>query len=158
MSEDRPAHAPHESNGIWTVGYEGTTLETFIAVLQQHRVETLLDVRAVPISRKRGFSRRGLASALQAAGIDYLHLPQLGCPKPIRDAYYRSRDWAQYAQDFLAWVMPQDAALADVATRAETSRCALMCFEANPLRCHRSLVAAVIATRGKTLVKHLRLA
>lgn len=158
MSEDCPAHAPPESNGIWTVGYEGTTLETFIAILQQHQVETLLDVRAVPISRKRGFSRRGLASALQAAGIDYVHMPRLGCPKPVRDAYYRSRDWAQYTRDFLAWVMSQDAALADVATRTETSRCALMCFEANPLRCHRSLVAAVIATRGKTLVKHLRLA
>lgn len=158
MPEEHPACAPHDAPGIWTVGYEGTTLETFIALLQQHRVETLLDVRAVPLSRKRGFSRRGLAAALQAAGIDYVYLPRLGCPKPIRDAYYRSRDWAQYTRDFLAWVMPQDAALDEAAARAETSRCALMCFEANPLRCHRSLVAAVLATRGETLVEHLRVA
>jgi uncharacterized protein (DUF488 family) len=72
---------------LFTVGYEGLMLEAFIQRLQSNSIQTLVDVRELPLSRKRGFSKRALAEALALQGITYLHMPALGCPKPIRDRY-----------------------------------------------------------------------
>jgi len=69
-----------------TIGYEGATIDGVLGVLHAARVKLLLDVRAVPQSRKPGFSKRQLAAALDQAGIGYVHLQGLGTPKPGRDA------------------------------------------------------------------------
>ena len=70
---------------IYTVGYEGLTLEEFLQRLQRAWVQIVVDVRDVALSRKRGFSKTALAAALRDAGMEYLHIRSLGCPKPIRD-------------------------------------------------------------------------
>ena len=80
---------------IYTVGYEGLALEEFLLRLRRARVKTVVDVRDVPLSRKRGFSKTALAAALDGAGIKYLHVRRLGCLKAIRDAYRANRDWAR---------------------------------------------------------------
>lgn len=69
-----------------TIGYEGATLEGFLAALRRSRVSLLIDVRAVAVSRRKGFSKTALAAALAEAGIGYLHLRDLGDPKPGREA------------------------------------------------------------------------
>lgn len=71
---------------IFTIGYEATTMAEFIAALRKAGVERVIDVRALPLSRRPGFSKNVLAASLKDAGIDYVLLKNLGTPKPGRDA------------------------------------------------------------------------
>ncbi len=72
---------------LYTFGYEGLDLDAFLARLGAAGVCQVVDVRELPLSRKKGFSKRALAAALAAHDIEYLHMPALGCPKPIRARY-----------------------------------------------------------------------
>ena len=65
---------------IFTIGYEGATVGEFLAALQDAGVERVIDVRALPLSRRPGFSKSPLGAALEEAGIDYVHLKALGTP------------------------------------------------------------------------------
>lgn len=71
---------------LYTVGYEGVDLDEFIATLKTFGIKQIIDVRDLPLSRKRGFSKNALASALAEAGVKYLHVKSLGDPKPGREA------------------------------------------------------------------------
>ena len=71
---------------IFTIGYEATTMGDFIAALQEAGVERVIDVRALPLSRRPGFSKSPLKAALVEAGIDYVHLKALGTPSEGRSA------------------------------------------------------------------------
>lgn len=73
-------------NTIYTIGYEGTDIDRFVATLKAARIEMLVDVRALALSRKKGFSKKGLAARLDRDGVAYLHLVELGNPKVGRDA------------------------------------------------------------------------
>ena len=140
---------------IFTFGYEGLSLAVFIGRLHEAGVKTVVDVRANPLSRKRGFSKRGLAAALEEAGIAYAHLASMGCPKPVRDRYKRDSDWAAYTRGFLAHLKDQPDGLAELARTAKASPSCLICFEADFKRCHRTFVARVAAAIGKLRVTHL---
>ncbi len=134
---------------IFTVGYEGLTLEAFIQRLQGNSIQTLVDVRELPLSRKRGFSKRALAQALEPYGITYLHMPALGCPKPIRDRHRADGNWNRYTHAFMKHLAEQQPAVQELADISHTSTAALMCYEADFNRCHRTYVArAAGATRG----------
>src|SRR3954469_21227515 len=74
---------------IFTIGYEGATMADFLAALTTAGVERVIDVRALPLSRRPGFSKSSLAASLAEAGIGYVHLKALGTPKPGRDAAKR---------------------------------------------------------------------
>src|SRR2546427_80970 len=71
---------------VFTIGYEATTMADFLAALTGAGVERVIDVRALPLSRRPGFSKTSLAASLAEAGIDYVHLKALGTPKRGRDA------------------------------------------------------------------------
>ena len=71
----------------------------------------------------------------------------MGCPKPIRIAYKSNSDWKEYSREFKKYVKTQDEALAHVYSLMTECKCALLCFEANPQRCHRSLVTAEMIRR-----------
>ncbi|SED41256.1 Protein of unknown function, DUF488 [Rhizobiales bacterium GAS191] len=143
------------ANPIFTFGYEGLSLEAFISHLKAADVRTVLDVRANPLSRKPGFSKGAFSAALHTAGILYAHLPELGCPKPVRDRYKHDRDWAAYTRGFLAHLKGQTEALTELARIAEHSSSCLVCFEADFNRCHRSYVARAAAKLGRLRVIHL---
>ncbi|HZH52323.1 MAG TPA: DUF488 domain-containing protein [Microvirga sp.] len=140
---------------IFTLGYEGLSLEAFVARLKAARVQTVLDVRANPLSRKRGFSKNAFASALDTAGIAYTHLPAMGCPKPVRERYRRDGDWSAYTRGFLAHLDGQAEALGNLVSIAARSASCLVCFEADFNRCHRTYVARAAAEIGKLRVVHL---
>ncbi len=140
---------------VYTFGYEGLTLEAFIARLKAARVETVIDVRANPLSRKRGFSKRGLAGALENAGLTYRHAPAMGCPKPVRDRYKRDGDWTAYTQGFLAHLAGQSAELARVVEIAKASSSCFICFEADFNRCHRTFVARAAMRCASFNLAHL---
>lgn len=123
---------------VLTVGYEGVTLGEFLDVLQPQGVRTVVDVRDVPISRKRGFSKTPLSLALHEIGINYVHERVLGTPKPIREALKTTGNWANYEQAYLEFLATREEHLPRILL---LDTICLLCFEANHLECHRSLVA-----------------
>ena len=87
---------------LFTIGYEGLTIGGFIRCLKKAGVETVVDVRELPLSHKPGFSKRALGEALAKAGLAYEHWPELGCPKPIRRRFRIDGDWKAYMRAFKA--------------------------------------------------------
>lgn len=128
---------------IFTIGYEGAAQAEVIATLSAAGVELLADVRAVPLSRRPGFSKNVLANGLREAGIGYIHLKALGTPPDGREAA-RKHDHARLARIY-AGQLELPAALAQIAQlRSLAALCptALLCFEREPSACHRSLLVA----------------
>lgn len=126
------------------IGYEGMTLDAFIARLRIRSIQTLVDVRLNAISRKRGFSKRALAEALGEAGIAYLHLPALGNERDNRAGYGElESDLAYEARDRFREELQSDtgmAALREVADLAQVGAVVLFCFEQAEQHCHREQV------------------
>ena len=141
---------------LLTIGYEGTTLARVIAALRAAQVELLIDLRAVPASRKPGFSKRLLAASLQAENISYRHLQALGTPKEGRDAARAGKIGHMHAivRAHIASDQGQ-AELAQACAAARAQRTCLMCFEHDPARCHRSLVAEMIAATTGQRIFHI---
>lgn len=141
---------------LMTIGYEGLDISTFLAQLKANKVQTLVDVRELPLSRKKGFSKSALADATNRAGISYVHMPALGCPREIRKDYYDDRNWGRYKKRFNAYLESQQRALDDLIAVAEAGKSCLVCFEADYEFCHRSLITAALTAARKIGVKHLR--
>lgn len=142
---------------LTTIGYEGLALRDFLGFLRASGATRLIDVRAIPQSRKPGFSKAMLAASVADSGIAYTHLRALGTPKPGRIAA-RAGDAAALARiyaDHLA-TPEAEAALAQAAALAAAEPCCLLCFEADPALCHRSIVADRLAGTGGITVRHLR--
>ncbi|MDP1931293.1 MAG: DUF488 domain-containing protein [Gammaproteobacteria bacterium] len=141
---------------IYTIGYEGLNIETFLALLKKQAIDTIVDVREFPLSRKPGFSKKALASHAESSGIEYVHLVKLGCPKPVRDTYRIDGDWATYTKGFMKHLRGQNATLKELSTLATTSNCALLCYEADYNFCHRSMVAHAASEMCGAQVKHIQ--
>jgi uncharacterized protein (DUF488 family) len=126
---------------IFTIGYEGATIDAFIDTLARAGVKTLVDVRAVPLSRKPGFSKRALAAALAERGIGYRHLQRLGTPAEGRNAA-RAGDSAKMRRVYLEHLAAPDAQaeMAMLVDQARESPSVLLCFERKPEECHRSVL------------------
>jgi uncharacterized protein (DUF488 family) len=127
---------------IYTIGYEGTDTELFIQTLKAVGIKVLADIRAVPISRKKGFSKMTLKSRLEQEGIDYLHLAELGDPKPGRDAA-KAGKLEVFKKIYTKHLQQpeQQLALARLSEIAMSFPTCLLCFERDPSECHRSIVA-----------------
>jgi uncharacterized protein (DUF488 family) len=131
-----------------TVGYETDTLPAVIDRLKGAGVKVVLDVRAVASSRKAGFSKSLLASSLADAGIEYVHLQKLGTPKPGRDAARAGR--VEEMREIFEAHLEEPAAQLELMRAGEIAtdrKAALLCYEADPCGCHRSIVAERL--RGK---------
>ena len=141
---------------VMTLGYEGLDVGRFVAELNANRVATLVDVRELPLSRKKGFSKSALAARVQSAGIAYVHMPSLGCPREIRRDYYEDRDWGRYKKRFTAYLHTQREALEVLRESVVQASSCLVCFEANYEFCHRSLITSALARDRRLKIRHLR--
>ena len=139
---------------LYTIGYQGLTLETFLVLLRAHGIEHLVDIREAPISRKAGFSKASLSAAVEATGIRYSHVKALGCPKPIRDRHKIDGDWARYTRDFKNYLDGQGTALDALRRTAANARTCLLCYEADFNLCHRAFVAAALVG-GSDDISHI---
>lgn len=140
-----------------TIGYELASPTTLIAALRRARVQVLVDVRAVPNSRRPGFSKRALAAAVEEAGIDYLHLRGLGTPAAGRAAARQGRHEemrAIFEKHLTTLEAGEDLHLLEELVGSGRSAC-LLCLEASPEHCHRSQVATALGERIKIRVHHL---
>lgn len=139
---------------IFTIGYEGATVGEFITALQGAGVERVIDVRALPLSRRPGFSKSSLRAALEESGIEYVHLKALGTPSEGRTAARAGRhsDMARiYAGQLeLPEAIAQSALMLELAREKPS---ALLCMERDPAVCHRTLLIDAVA--GSAEVVHL---
>ena len=139
-----------------TIGYEAATQDAVIDRLKAAGVEMLVDVRAVAASRRAGFSKTVLAASLAEAGIGYVHLRQLGTPKPGREAARKGRiaEMTAIFEDHLT----EPAAQLELAAAKELAaerKIALLCFEADHRGCHRKILADRICEDLGCAVEHL---
>jgi uncharacterized protein (DUF488 family) len=154
MSGQLPAKVRAPGRGrstkVFTVGYEGRDLKELVTLLNNHRIQTLVDVRLTPISRRPGFSKTALSIALARAGITYFHERRLGNPRDNRPAYRAGEKTAQHrylrhlardGAEAVSW-------LADVAAASAT---ALLCVEKEASTCHRTAIADHLGMRVVTL-------
>jgi uncharacterized protein (DUF488 family) len=131
---------------IFTIGYEGATQAEVIGALTAAGVTLLADVRAVPLSRRPGFSKNVLANGLREAGIDYIGFKALGTPPEGREAA-RKGDHGTLARVYADQLETPEAALqsAQLLEIAGERPTALLCFEREPRGCHRSLLIDAVA-------------
>jgi uncharacterized protein (DUF488 family) len=142
---------------IWTIGYEHATVPAFLDALTDAKVELLVDVRAVASSRKPGYAKSRLRENVGTVGIEYLHLRGLGTPAEGRAAAHAGRHAEMHA--IFREHLKTDEARADMETLAELvragRRCCLLCLEADPSHCHRTLVAEALAKIVPLRIHHL---
>jgi uncharacterized protein (DUF488 family) len=136
---------------VYTIGHSTRGVDEFIALLERSRIERLIDVRAFPGSRRHPhFNRDALASTLSERGIEYLHRPALGGRRrPRADAPssgWRNESFRGYADYMRTPEFHQ--ALDELMALAAERRTAIMCSEAVPWRCHRTLIADALTARG----------
>ena len=131
---------------IFTIGYENATVGEFLAALKEAGVKRLIDIRAVPNSRRPGFSKTPLRNALAEEGIEYVHLRALGTPADGRAAARAGRheelERIYAGQLELPEAMAQSAQMLELAKERPS---ALLCYERDPAVCHRTLLLSAIA-------------
>jgi uncharacterized protein (DUF488 family) len=141
---------------LFTIGYEKARLVDVVAALKAAGVETLIDVRDRPISRRPGFSKRQLAAGVEEAGICYVGVRALGTPPEGREANHK-RQWDRFWQivnDKLATAEAEHA-LHEAAAIAAASPSCLICYCGDWRTCHRSRVADLLAARHGFTIRHL---
>lgn len=137
---------------LFTIGYEGATQAEVIAALKSAGVERVIDVRAVPLSRRPGFSKNVFAAGLRDAGIDYVHLKALGTPPDGREAARKGKHDVM-ARVYATQLETPEAGLdaARMIELAEEKPSALLCFERDPAACHRTLLHEAVAPGAEVI-------
>ena len=144
-------HRTQTVETIWTIGHSTHPIDEFIALLQAHGIRQLIDVRTVPRSRHNPqFNKENLPKSLHAAGIGYRHFPALGGLRHARadsiNTGWRNASFRGYA-DYMQ--TPQfTQALEKLIESAKESPTVIMCAEAVPWRCHRSLIGDALTARS----------
>jgi uncharacterized protein (DUF488 family) len=130
---------------LFTIGYEKLDQKQFMAHLSYHGVDVVADIRKLPVSRKKGFSKTVLGETLNHKGIDYFNYQALGAPKELRDELYKSGNYDRFFQKYENNISDKADHLADILSLINSGRkVALLCFERNPQICHRKIVAEEI--------------
>jgi uncharacterized protein (DUF488 family) len=139
---------------IFTIGYEAATMAEFLGALRAAGVQLVIDVRALPLSRRPGFSKSPLRAALDEAGIDYIHLKALGTPAEGRSAARAGK--AEELKRIYAGQLDLPEAIVQAEQMRELASdkpSALLCYEREPAQCHRSLLLDAVAPNAD--VTHL---
>jgi len=135
---------------LFTIGYEGIALETYLRRLDSNGIKVLCDVRRNPVSMKFGFSKNQLKNASSALGIDYLHLPELGIESGKRKTLESDSDYKKLFQEYKSTTLKSQGESLELILRTieQNGRVALTCFEADHSQCHRGCVSDALRSRG----------
>ncbi|MBN1804164.1 MAG: DUF488 domain-containing protein [Sedimentisphaerales bacterium] len=129
---------------LYTIGYEGLDINSFVKTLQDEAINCILDVRELPLSRKKGFSKNSLADKLNEKNINYIHFKELGSPSDLRKILKETKNYSTFFKKMSQYIDSNS----DVIHRAHeyvlNNTCCLMCFEKYHYQCHRSIVAKKI--------------
>ena len=113
---------------LYTIGYESKNLDDLVSLLKSHDISTLVDVREIPISRKRGFSKTVFSEYLNKNGIEYIHLKKLGSPKIIRKELKQSKDYISFFKKYIEYIQLQKDILNDLYKIILNKNCCIMCY------------------------------
>ena len=142
---------------IYTIGYEGASVEDLIATLQNAGVKRLIDIRSSPYSRRSEFSKDEISAALSDYGIAYSHIRELGNPPAGREAA-RAGHMAAYREIFTTHLDSPDGQKGlklGLALAAEEDVC-LLCFEKSASHCHRQMLTERMNTMTGQEIVHLK--
>ncbi|NNG01244.1 MAG: DUF488 domain-containing protein [Desulfobacteraceae bacterium] len=130
---------------LYTIGYEGLDQQQFLAHLTHNGVDLVADVRKLPVSRKKGFSKTSLKEMLNDKNIEYLNFQALGAPKEMRDELYASGDYERFFKKYQDGLSDKTEPLQIINELINSGKkVSLLCFERNPGQCHRNVVAEEI--------------
>lgn len=130
---------------LYTMGYEGLDGKQFLAYLDYHCVDLVADLRKLPLSRKKGFSKTALGALLETKNIKYLNFQGLGAPKEIRENLYHTGNYDRFFKDYLNCISGRRDLLESILELINSGKkVSLLCYERNPSQCHRKVVAEEI--------------
>ena len=151
MQKDGSTSSP-QGYVLYTIGYEGRGIEEFVDRLKEFGVTRLIDVREIPLSRKKGFSKTALGQRLNEENIGYVHYKALGSPSEIRHKLRADWDYDYFFKAFSDYLAGKMDVIEEVYNHLSDGINCLMCFEYNHEQCHRSCVATKIKEFNGSLV------
>jgi uncharacterized protein (DUF488 family) len=141
---------------VYTVGYQGRSVDAFFDYLLRRGIRRVIDVRSNPVSRKYGFAKKTLSETARKLDVAYVHIPRLGIPPDERKDLQSMRSYQQLFARFERHTLPsRTAELRDVAAMVSETPTTLMCAERDADRCHRSQVAIAVSSIAGLSVKNL---
>lgn len=120
--------------------YQSKSIDDLISQLKSHNISTLVDVREIPISRKKGFSKTVFSEYLNKNGIEYIHLKKLGSPKNIRKELKQNKDYFSFFEKYLEYIQLHKNIINDLYKIILEKNCCIMCYEDLPFKCHRKII------------------
>jgi hypothetical protein len=144
-------------NSVYTIGYQGWSVDGFFNELIVNGIRTLIDVRDNPISRRYGFAKKTLSLICVKNDIRYVHVPELGIPKMIRNGIKTDSDYLTILDRYSEEILPtMKNYLSFVNATMESEPSVLMCMEAEVNHCHRSRIAASLQEKSNLPIVHFR--
>jgi len=139
---------------VFTIGYEGKKPEEFIDILKKNSVQGLVDVRELPLSRKNGFSKSVLDELLEKSNIVYRHYQELGSPRELRHKLWTEGNYPEFFKEYSEWLSSPKAKtyLTDLEGLAHVRTTAILCFEKDVEKCHRSIIKKRLIQDGFKVV------
>jgi uncharacterized protein (DUF488 family) len=145
---------------LFTIGYEGKSIDDFLEILVNNEIHMIFDVREIPFSRKKGFSKAPLSEALKSENIDYYSFKELGSPKDIREELHRTNNYENFFKEYIEYLNnnPQnlESIINAINMNGDKNIC-LLCFEKDYNYCHRYKLAREILNRDDKISKIINL-
>ena len=156
FSKSLLSYFPDLYKEFFTIGYEGKDINSFIQILKKNKIKLLIDVREIPLSRKKGFSKNQLNYYVNKEGIKYLHIKELGTPSKIRHKFYINRNFEYFSREYKKCIKNNMEYLKQLITYIQNKKSCIMCFEKDFNFCHRKIISQEIKKTFPILeVKHL---
>lgn len=153
----RKQQRPVAEKAIYTAGYEGKTIDEFLNLLMEQGISRLIDVRSNPISRRYGFHKSTLSRLCGFMGIDYKHIPELGILSSERHDLTAKSQYTDLFDKYRIGLDSQESSLLHIIDLLKSEPSVLVCMEANPLFCHRNVLAQHLKPLINMPIKHLGL-
>ena len=134
---------------LYTIGYEGMNQKEFLVLLRGHKISVVADVRRMPSSRKKGFSKNGLAESLLEQGISYVGFKDLGTPGEMRDQLKMTGNYGAFFKKYRRFLAKYTDQLDRIGAMVNSGkRVTLLCYENDPGKCHRMVIAEEVKKRN----------
>lgn len=135
--------------GIFTIGYEGKDIDSFLDILIENKIETVVDIRFNPFSMNFDFTQLKLQTALAKSGIEYIHMKALGIEGSLRKNLNNKEDYTQLFDEYKSRIEKNNTDdIKRLIELGKTKRIALLCFECDKDMCHRGVVSKKIEKEG----------
>lgn len=143
----------HEA--VWTIGYQGRTLDGFIDTLSSASVDMVVDIRSKPVSRKPGFSKGPLSRRLDGSGIQYIHMPKLGMPLDLLNLRSQLADNRVILDAYREGMSNRKDDIDQLCNWTQSLRICFLCFESDATQCHRGIIAEHLQEERQLEDRHL---